>query len=55
VWEALKKNQNDPDFAAAFAKALGPKAAGLVTEKLTLSSWRSRRQPVAMQPRQTAG
>jgi hypothetical protein len=34
VWDEVTKNQHDPDFAAAFAKALGPHAARLLVAGL---------------------
>jgi hypothetical protein len=34
VWDEVAKNQHDPDFAAAFAKALGPHAARMLVAEL---------------------
>ncbi|GAA3831347.1 hypothetical protein GCM10022226_60530 [Sphaerisporangium flaviroseum] len=34
VWEQIKKYQNDPDFAAAFLKQLGPEKAAWVVGRL---------------------
>lgn len=43
VWEEVKKNQNDPDFAAAFAKALGPHAGRMLAANLARKSAQSGR------------
>jgi len=46
VWDELALNQNDPDFAAAFAKALGPHAARLVVAGLGHDRLKADRLPV---------
>jgi hypothetical protein len=35
VWEEVRNNQNDPDFAAAFAKALGPHDGRMLAANLS--------------------
>lgn len=38
VWDELAKNSDDPDFAAAFAQALGAKASGRLIYQFTVQS-----------------
>ncbi|GAA1601974.1 hypothetical protein GCM10009804_68090 [Kribbella hippodromi] len=45
VWDELAANQHDPDFAAAFAKALGPHATRLVVAGLGKDKLKADRLP----------
>ncbi|MDX2969009.1 hypothetical protein [Kribbella solani] len=45
VWAEVQQNQNDPDFAAAFVKALGPDAARHVVAGLGADPMKSDRLP----------
>ncbi len=42
VWEELSQNQDDPDFAEAFAKALGAEGAGRIAQEFTILAKRGK-------------